>query len=113
MNLLRSLIAASSIILIVLAANAAPIVLEKSDFAHARQVRKDGAVLVQADLNEQGLAKIKTLNQTSVGKEIETHLGGEVSHLKLRVPISDGQLEAGPFSPDLAKKIVEEINHQQ
>ncbi|MGZ3743966.1 MAG: hypothetical protein ACXWRE_09075 [Pseudobdellovibrionaceae bacterium] len=84
--------------------------LTKADFSHAEESIKDGKSLVELDLSQNGMEKVKHLNQSQVGKKVSLVLAGKEHSLTLRVPIADDKIQAGPFTHSEAQKIVDEIN---
>lgn len=92
---------------------AAGISFDKSDFASVKEGKQNGEIIVLANLSKTGASKVKDLNKTSVGKEIEIHVAGETHILKLREPIKGNEMQFGPFSKDITQKIVSEVNNQK
>ena len=109
MNLRNSIFASFSALFFAAYAFAGEVILQKSDFASATREIRNGQSILLAKLSPKGLAKFKELGQEGAGKEIELQLAGETHHLRLKVLISDGNLEVGPFSEETARKMIDEI----
>ena len=82
----------------------------KGDFVSANSTLRNGETILSVKLSKSGKAKVKKLNQNSVGKNIHAEIAGVTSDFKLKEPIKGDSLEMGPYSTEDAQKIVTEIN---
>ncbi|MGZ3656999.1 MAG: hypothetical protein ACXVB9_08030 [Bdellovibrionota bacterium] len=88
------------------------VLLGKGDFKSALKIDHNGELLVSVKLSKSGKSKIRKLNETSVGSEVQAEIGGVTTHFKLREPIRGNGLEMGPYSAADAAAVVSAINHQ-
>lgn len=86
----------------------ATVVLLKRDFQSARVVRtQDGRVLIHARMTAAARAKVSAENET-----VTLDVAGDRRTLKLRGPIRGADVEIGPYSREVADRIVYEINRR-
>lgn len=98
---------------IVASSYAAPkssLVFKAADFSEAHLLQRDGGILVSAHLSASGLQKVKTINESLIGKEVGIDVAGVKTHFTLREAIHGDELEMGPYSPADSQKIVRKIN---
>jgi hypothetical protein len=84
----------------------------RGDFVGARRVSRNGEDLVSVKLSKSGKAKLKKLNEESVGEAVHMEVGGVTGDLKLREKILGDRMEMGPFSPGDAQKVVQAIQQE-
>ena len=85
------------------------IALNRGDFVSAERVQRNGELLVSVKLSKSGKAKLKKLNENSVGEAVHSEIGGVASDFLLREKIRGDELEMGPYSPGNADKVVSAI----
>jgi hypothetical protein len=93
-----------------IAAAANGLALNRGDFLSAERITRNGKTVVSVKLSKSGKAKMRKLNETSVGQKVTTEFGGHSSTIILREPIRGGALEFGPFPAEEAGEIVAGIN---
>lgn len=86
------------------------ITLNKGDFVAAEKKTGTGEIVLSLKLSKSGKAKIKKMNEQMVGQAVSAELGGVSSNLKFREPIQGDSIEMGPYTVDLAQKIIAEVN---
>jgi hypothetical protein len=91
-------------------AGARKITLNRGDFVSAERVQRNGELLVSVKLSKSGKAKLKKLNESSVGETVHSEIGGVESDFRLREKIQGGGLEMGPYSPVDAGKVISAVN---
>jgi hypothetical protein len=84
-------------------AAAGSVTFDKGDFLSARRTTRDGKVLVSLKLSKSGKAKVRLLQKDET---IHAELGGVPKDFRLRERIVGSRLEAGPYSPDEAERVV-------
>jgi hypothetical protein len=94
----------ASAIPLTVSAGARKITLNKGDFVSAERVQRSGELLVSVKLSKSGKAKLKKLNESSVGELVHSEIGGVSSDFLLREKIRGSGLEMGPYSPGNADK---------
>lgn len=90
---------------------ASDLTLTKKDMTEAtRSVSSQDYYLVKAQLSPSGIKKIKKL-KWPVNKKVRIKIAEEEQILNLKAPLQEN-FEMGPFSSDVARKIVQEVNNK-
>lgn len=85
-------------------------ILRSSDFTHAEEVARHGSSVLRLNLTQTGIDKIEILKQAQLKKKITFEVNGKFFAFKMRESILGDQIEVGPFSHKVARKIAEELS---